>query len=384
MAENQESPVIPPTGGGITFKMSGEFLPKNDRTEKLLEARRNEELRYKKDKDERELKFAKEQKDKARRDKNRKREKEQKEKMEAEQAQKEMMERQERARLEGKITIISNKLRTNTSPAQYSLSGIELSSATVGIIANDVKINRTLKTLHLCKKKINDEQGAVLADMLIKNKFLLKLELEGNLLGAKTALAFGKVLKDQNKTLSYLDFENNFMTNSGASNDEVKSFSDCLLTNKSLLHLNLANNGMNEECGERFVTNTGINTTLICFEFGFNQFLLEHTRTIQENLKRNKKAYDEERFKEWKERKRMNEEETTMKILVLSEQFEGISKYEAELSRISREEARDAAWKEFLMESELDKQRLIQRLEEAAKMRKTKPKKRGRKKAKKA
>jgi hypothetical protein len=382
MAENQE--VIPPTvTGGIKFKMTGEMLPRNDRTEKLLEARRQEELRLKKDKDERELKFAKEQKDKARRDKNRKREKEQKEKMEAEQAQKEMMERQERARLEGKITIISNKLRTNTSPAQYSLSGIELSTATVGIIANDIKVNKTLRTLHLCKKKINDEQGAVLADMLILNKFLLKLELEGNLLGAKTAIAFGKVLKDQNKTLVYLDLENNFLTNSGASYDEVKSFSDCLITNKSLLHLNLANNGMNEECGERFVTNTGINKSLICFEFGFNQFLLEDIRIIQENLKDNKAKYDKDRFMEWKERKRMAEEERAMKILVTVEQKDDMMKEEAELSRIAREKARDAAWKEFLMESELDKQRLIQRLEEAAKMRKAKPKRKARGKKKK-
>lgn len=382
MAENQEV-IPPPVTGGIKFKMTGEMLPRNDRTEKLLEARRQEELRLKKDKDERELKFAKEQKDKARRDKNRKREKEQKEKMEAEQAQKEMMERQERARLEGKITIISNKLRTNTSPAQYSLSGIELSTATVGIIANDIKVNKTLRTLHLCKKKINDEQGAVLADMLILNKFLLKLELEGNLLGAKTAIAFGKVLKEHNKTLVYLDLENNFLTNSGASYDEVKSFSDCLITNKSLLHLNLANNGMNEECGERFVTNTGINKHLICFEFGFNQFLLEDIRIIQENLKRNKEMYDKERFMEWKERKRMAEEERAMKILVTVEQKDDMMKEEAELSRIAREKARDAAWKEFLMESELEKQRLIQRLEEAAKMRKAKPKRKGRAKKKK-
>jgi hypothetical protein len=58
-------------------------------------------------------------------------------------------------------------------------------------------------------------------------------------------------------------------------------------------------------------------------------------------------------------------------------------KEEAELSRIAREKARDAAWKEFLMEAELEKQRLIQRLEEAAKMRKSKPKRRGGKKKKK-
>lgn len=381
MADNPDAPQAPAAAtGGIKFRTTGEILPKNPRSEKLVEARRQEELRIKKEKDERELKFAKEQKEKARREKNKKRDKEQKEKMEAEQARKKFEEEQERSRLAGKINIISQRLKTNTSPAQYSLSGIELSAATVGILCNDVKPNKTLKCLHLAKKKITDDLGVIIADMLATNKFLLKLELEGNLLGPKTASHLGKVLRDQNKTLSYLDLENNFLTNSGASYDEVKQFSDCLEHNKSLLHLNLGNNSMNEECGERFVKSTDINKTLICFEFGFNQFLLEQTRIIQENLKRNKAAYDEERFREWKERKRMAEEEGSMRILVTVEQKDAMMKEEAELSRIAREKARDAAWKEFLMESELEKQRLIQRLEEAAKMRKSKPKRKGGKK----
>lgn len=212
----------------------------------------------------------------------------------------------------------------------------------------------------------------------------MKLELEGNLLGPKAALEFGKTLKDKNKTLRYLDLENNYLTDSGATYDEVKSFSDCLLTNNSLLHLNLANNGMNEECGERFVQATEVNTTLISFEFGFNQFLLEQVRAIQENLKRNKAAYDEERFREWKERKQMAEEERSMRILVTAEQTEDMMKEEAEKSRIAREKARDAAWQEFIEESNLEKQRLIMRLEEAAKMRKSRPKKKGKKKKKKS
>lgn len=106
--------------------------------------------------------------------------------------------------------------------------------------------------------------------------------------------------------------------------------------------------------------------------------MLEQVRTIQENLKRNKAAYDGERFKEWKERKRMAEEERQIRILVTVEQKDEMMKEEAEMARIAREKARDAAWQEFLMEAELEKQRLIQRLEEAAKMRKNKPKKRGR------
>lgn len=359
---------------GLKITRVGELLPKNARTEKLLEARKQEEMKKKKEEDERRLKFEKEEREKRKKEKSQKKMKEQQAKMEQDKARRMAEEEQERSRLAGKISIISLHLKNNTSPAQYSLSGIELSAATLGILCNDIKHNKTLKYLHMTRKKINDAQGIKIAEMLGENKTLIKLELEGNLLGPKTALEFGKVLKEQNKTLKYLDLESNYLTNSGASRDEVKSLSDCLLTNKTLLHLNLGNNGMDAECGERFVESTKANKTLICFEFGFNLFLLEQVRAIQENLKRNKAAYDEERFREWKERKQMAAEEAAMRILVTAEQKDEIMKDEAEKTRIATEKARDAAWKEFLMEAELEKQRLIQRLEQASKMRKSKPK----------
>lgn len=66
---------------------------------------------------------------------------------------------------------------------------------------------------------------------------------------------------------------------------------------------------MDEECGSLFEEATRKNTTLIDFEFGFNNFKLEDVRKIQENLKRNKALYDAERLKEWKERKLMNDED---------------------------------------------------------------------------
>jgi hypothetical protein len=44
--------------------------------------------------------------------------------------------------------------------------------------------------------------------MLVSNKTLRKLELEGNLLGPNSARAFGKALKN-NQTLRLLDLESN-------------------------------------------------------------------------------------------------------------------------------------------------------------------------------
>lgn len=60
----------------------------------------------------------------------------------------------------------------------------------------------------MARKKIEDADGIYIAEMLLHNKALRKLELEGNLLGPQTAKKFGEVLK-VNKTLRFLDLESN-------------------------------------------------------------------------------------------------------------------------------------------------------------------------------
>ena len=62
--------------------------------------------------------------------------------------------------------------------------------------------------------QIMDPEGCVLAQMLVSNKTLRKLELEGNLLGPQSARAFGKSLK-KNITLRVLDLESNQLTQDG-------------------------------------------------------------------------------------------------------------------------------------------------------------------------
>lgn len=63
----------------------------------------------------------------------------------------------------------------------------------------------------MARKKIEDADGIYIAEMLIDNTSLRKLELEGNLLGPNTAKKFGEVLKI-NKTLRFLDLESNQLT----------------------------------------------------------------------------------------------------------------------------------------------------------------------------
>jgi hypothetical protein len=104
----------------------------------------------------------------------------------AELAQKRLAEEEQMSRLEGRIRIMLNNMQANITPKEYTLSGINLGSTRCGILAKNVAFNRTLTVLHLARKNIEDDDGVELAKLLLANKTLRKLELEGNKLGPKS------------------------------------------------------------------------------------------------------------------------------------------------------------------------------------------------------
>lgn len=291
-------------------------------------------------------------------------------------------------RLEGRMLIMLKNLQGNNTPKEYTLSGLNLGPARCRILASNVAFNSTLTSLHLARKGIDDAEGVELAKMLINNKVLRKLELEGNKLGPKSIEAFGMALK-KNTTLRVLDLESNdiykdkdapFEPDSKRSaNPKLFFFIDSMQKNRTLLSLNMANCQMDDRCGQKWVQTTEINTDLIDFEFGFNKFNLEQIRTIQDNLRRNKKQYDEDRLREWRERKLMNDEDVRLKNLYLEEQSRREQERMEEEARELREKEIDEQWRKHLLDSEIEKQQLIQQLEEAAKMRAEKGKKKGKK-----
>lgn len=244
--------------------------------------------------------------------------------------------------------------------------------------------NNTLSVLHLARKGIEDAEGVELARMLVQNTSLRKLELEGNKLGPKSIEAFGRMLM-KNTTLRVLDLESNdiYKDKDAPFDPETKRpvtpklffFIEALQRNTTLLSLNLANCQMDERCGQKWVVTTEVNRDLIDFEFGFNKFSLEQIRAIQDNLRRNKKQYDEDRLREWRERKLMNDEDVRLKNQYLEEQARAEQERMEEEARELREKEIDEQWRKHLLDSEIEKQQLIQQLEEAAKMRAEKGKK---------
>lgn len=214
----------------------------------------------------------------------------------------------------------------------------------------------------------------LLAKMLNSNTTLRKLELEGNLLGIKSATEFGKALK-KNKTLQYLDLESNQLTLDGQEMRGIYDLVEFLDHNTTLLSLNLANNQMDEEIGRMFREKMENNFSLIDFDFSMNNFSQQDSRAIQDCLIRNKKLYDEARLKEWRERKLMRADDEKMKELQLQLQSKKEQNRMEEEAREMREQELNEKWKKFMLETEIEKQQIIQQLQEAAILRQSKGKK---------
>lgn len=150
-----------------------------------------------------------------------------------------------------------------------------------------------------------------MARMLLNNKTLRKLEMEGNCLGLQTARIMALALRT-NKSLRYLDLESNNLTHDGEENTGVEEMIQALCTNTTLLSLNVGNNKLDEGIGRMFVDCLHQNHTLIDFEFGWNNFRLEDIRRLQDLLRRNKAEYDQARLEEWRERKMMRDEDQAL------------------------------------------------------------------------
>jgi len=105
-------------------------------------------------------------------------------------------------------------LKNHITVHDLSISGINLNAPQIRALVRAVGENESLKCLSLTRKQITDDDGADIARNLAKNKTLLKLEMEDNNLGPKTAMEMGNLIK-QNRFIRVIDMESNNLTNSG-------------------------------------------------------------------------------------------------------------------------------------------------------------------------
>ena len=243
-----------------------------------------------------------------------------------------------------------NRLTENNSPQEYTLSGLNLGNVRLRLLATHLEKNTSLLGIHLSRKELNDIDTVTLAQVLKNNKKLEKMELEGNQLGPGSAKLLASVLKEDNKVLRVLDLESNPLTGPSKQDDSgIHAIAEMLSVNKKLLCLNLDNTGLDEKCGDTLVQVMEYNNTLISLEIAHNELSVAQIEQIQKYLVRNKKAYDEERLREFKERKLMNDEDSATKHLSDIEENKKKTVELEEQNKMHRQDERHKKYSELVL-----------------------------------
>ena len=93
------------------------------------------------------------------------------------------------------------------------------------------------------------------------------------------------------------------------------------------------------------------------------QMHLEDVKQIQQKLIENKRTYDDERYMEFIERKRMRREEDISGIILLNKQTKKLRSEGIELNIKTKQRRLDSEWEEMLRKEEIGRQKDIMRME---------------------
>lgn len=96
---------------------------------------------------------------------------------------------------------------------------------------------------------------------------------------------------------------------------------------------------------------------------------------IQDSLIKNKQEYDDERYMEFIQRKRMRREEDISGVLLLNQQTKKLRGEAIELNIKTKKAQLDEEWNQFLASEQIKKQKEIVRMQKEATTKKPKKKK---------
>ena len=110
--------------------------------------------------------------------------------------------------------------------------------------------------------------------------------------------------------------EGNSLTDGFTDNSGIDELAEGLIENETLLYLSLANCNLDNESGKLLRNAIEQNDVIIHLDLSNNpKMSLNDVRAIQDKLIENKQKYDQDRFKEFIERKRMKREEDISTII---------------------------------------------------------------------
>lgn len=167
-------------------------------------------------------------------------------------------------------------LMNNTTGFEKEFSSVKLDPLDFLNIIKLLHNNKSLHTINLSRKNLNDSHAKLIADMLKTNDTLRRLELEGNLFGPEGCKSIADALR-VNKTLRYLNLENNRLTDHGNDHSGIEELCTVLkLENRMLISLNLSSNCLTRKCGEFIYEAVANNSNLIHIDLSDNvKFVVE-------------------------------------------------------------------------------------------------------------
>ncbi|CAD8043508.1 unnamed protein product [Paramecium primaurelia] len=275
--------------------------------------------------------------------------------------------------LKGEYGNMMIDLATGDSKLDYTISGLDLRPTQIRVLVKVTENNNTLKGLSMSRKRIGDEEGQEIAASLEKNMVLERLELEGNNLGPKTLASISKLL-EINKSIRVIDLENNNLTNHDKDRNTydysgIYALCEAIEKNDTLLQLNLCNCKLDEKCGEALANALRDNTSLICLDITENPKMnLNDVRKCQDYLIRNKKIYDDERYREFQERQRIRNEDQTSTIQMQDKEKAITAQEGIEQRMNARRLELEQQWKEELEKEAKIKEKTVHNLMKQAKL----------------
>jgi Ran GTPase-activating protein (RanGAP) involved in mRNA processing and transport len=181
---------------------------------------------------------------------------------------------------------LAKALKTNTTLTSLNLSNNRIRYLGAIALAQLFKTNTTLTILNLSDNyigndyylNVDDKLSKELADALIKDSNLTKLNLSNTRSGQILVKAFAEALKE-NKTLIELDISSNLIGNEGAT-----ALADALKTNSTLTTLIIYNNKISDDGAKALADALKTNSTLTTLDISKNNIGDELMEEINEYI----------------------------------------------------------------------------------------------------
>ncbi|KAL1512428.1 hypothetical protein AB1Y20_005683 [Prymnesium parvum] len=176
---------------------------------------------------------------------------------------------------------IAEALKTNATLTSLHLTSNNIGAEGAAHIAETLKTNTTLTSLNLRDNRIGDEGAAHIAETLKTNATLTSLNLRDNRIGDEGAAHIAETLKT-NTTLTSLHLHNNRIGAEGAAH-----IAEALKTNATLTSLHLDDNRIGGEGAAHIAEALKTNATLTSLHLDENNIGAEGAAHIAEALKTN-------------------------------------------------------------------------------------------------